>query len=397
MKVRIAQKDFQMLLEQAGLFIDRRASLPVLLHVLLRATRGRGFPRLIATATNLEHSIATWLLTDVEEEGEVLVEAKPLLEFVKSLPKDGEVVLETHTKTVTNEYGEYEEVTLTVRCGGAEMTFRHLHDELPLPDKIRGAKISTFADQFLLALRVVPFASKDPARPALQGVLFDLEEDTLHLVATDGYRLAHATVPVQVPEGLEIPKYRWIVPAAALAKVEKILRKQKYDGAIHIQPHFPEMGVPRTALRWAGVSVVTDTIDSVYPTWEQILQETRNATLHVMADERDLSRAVKALKTAAKEASNVIRVRVNGVLQMSASASEIGETKLTVPADIQGHASGEEDYIIGLNYRYLQDVLKALKKRQVIMSFLPDNTRPVHFTARNDPNFEYIQMPMRLG
>lgn len=397
MKARIDKKDFQQMLEQANMFINRHASLPVLLHVVVKATRGK-MPRLLVAATDLEQSIAAWLMTDVEEEGEVLIEARPLLAFVKSLPKDAEVLLETHTKTAKNEYGEYEETFLTVSAGGASMTFRSLPDELPLPKPIRAPHIRVDALQFQLALqRVVFAASKDPSRPTLQGVLFEVDGDTLHLVATDGYRLAHAVLNAHIPEGLEIPKYRWIVPAHTLANVEKMLRKQKYNGMVVIQPDFPEEGTPRTAFRWAGVSVATYVIDSQYPKWEAIIEQARkNTNLYVITHEPDLTRAVKALKPAAKAGSNMIRFNVNGVVQMSARAVDVGETVLTVPADIQGHEGEEEEYIIVLNYKYLEDVLKALKKRQVVLGFQPDNTRPVLITPKGDPHYEYMQMPMRI-
>ncbi len=399
MKVYIGQKDLKMLLEQATLFVPRLASLPVLEHVLIRGTRGKkGFHRLIVAATSIEEAIATWLLTDVVEEGEALVEAKPLLEFVKSLPNE-DVTLETHTETVTDEQGEHERVTLTVRCGDIESTFPVLHDEFPVPERIEGPRIRVYGDQLQLALRqVVPAASKDPARPTLEGVLFEAEGQSLHLIATDGYRLAHATVDAyDVPEGLDIPKYRWIVPATALAKIEKVLRKQKYDGDIHIQPDFPDddKKTPRTAFRWAGVSVGVMNIDATFPVWEQIVEPTRENPLRIIASEPDLSRAVKALKTAAKAGNNMIRIRVNGVVEMSASAVEVGERKLTLLAEIFGR-HGDEDYAIALNWKYLEDALKALKKQRVLLAF-PDNPlRPVLIQPADYlGHFEYIQMPMR--
>ena len=391
MKVYIGQRDLKMLLEQATLFVPRKASLPVLEHVLIRGTRGKkGFHRLIVAATSIDQAIATWLLTDVVEEGEALVEAKPLLEFVKSLPNE-DVTLETHTIQ--------DATVLTVRCGDIESTFPVLADDFPVPERIEGPRIRVYGDQLQLALRqVVPAASKDPARPTLEGVLFEVEGQSLHLIATDGYRLAHATIDAyDVPEGLEIPKYTWIVPATALAKVEKILRKQKYDGDILIQPDFPDddKATPRTAFRWAGVSVGVMNIDATYPKWEQIVEPTRENPLRIIASEPDLSRAVKALKTAAKAGNNMIRIRVNGVVEMSASAVEVGERKMTLPAEIFGQ-HGDEEYAIALNWRYLEDALKALKKQRVLLAF-PDNPlRPVLIQPADYlGHFEYIQMPMR--
>ncbi|MFF5444629.1 MerR family transcriptional regulator [Streptomyces sp. NPDC012888] len=73
------------------------------------------------------------------------------------------------------------------------------------------ARASVPAAELAAALDSVRFAvGGDPELPVLRGVLFDFEDDALHLVATDRYRMALARVPTTGPAG---PRAQAVVPA----------------------------------------------------------------------------------------------------------------------------------------------------------------------------------------
>ncbi|MBW5480717.1 MerR family transcriptional regulator [Streptomyces bambusae] len=73
------------------------------------------------------------------------------------------------------------------------------------------AQVSVPADGLAAALDAVRFAvSADPELPALGGVLFDLEGESLYLVATDRYRMAVAQTEAAGHDG---PRTQVVVPA----------------------------------------------------------------------------------------------------------------------------------------------------------------------------------------
>ncbi len=73
------------------------------------------------------------------------------------------------------------------------------------------AEAAVPADALAAALDAVRFAvGTDPELPALAGVLFDLEGETLHVVATDRYRMAVAQAGAA---GYDGPRLQIVVPA----------------------------------------------------------------------------------------------------------------------------------------------------------------------------------------
>ena len=69
------------------------------------------------------------------------------------------------------------------------------------------------AAELAAALSSVRYAvGSDPAHPALHGVLLDAGDGTLHVVATDRYRLAAAAVPIAVPAATNCTKSRRDTP-----------------------------------------------------------------------------------------------------------------------------------------------------------------------------------------
>ena len=405
MKVAIAKKTLQEALEQTVRAVPRRAALSLLEHVLIQARGGR----LFLLATNLETTVLAWREATVTGEGQALVEARPFLEFVKALPDEPVSITLVETRTVrqvpaVDAPGRSEEVEeverrLEVTCGPLHSAFLAPHDpaEFPLPPKIHGLRVLLDAQALTEAVaRVEVAVSRDESRPTLQGILLDVEPPhALTLVATDGYRLA--THRLQTLNEVAPTPRHWIVPGRALADIARMLRKQKYRGTVVIDAHFPEKGTDAamTAFRWPGVSVAVVNIDATYPDWRAIVAPVRPA-IRVAAPGKALADALKALKTAAS-ATNAVRLRVNGVFEMTTRAADVGEVRMTVPAEIVGKDGEDDDYIIGANWRYVQDVVKALKKNTVVIGFQEDNVRPMLFTAEGlEETYRYVLMPMKL-
>ncbi|MFF8680603.1 MerR family transcriptional regulator [Streptomyces sp. NPDC015237] len=96
----------------------------------------------------------------------------------------------------------------------------------PRTDSVR---LSVPADGLAAALDSVRFAvGADPELPMLGGVLFDVEGDTLHVVATDRYRMAVARTTATGHGG---PRDQVIVPAPLVDAMRALLGG---DGPVHL-------------------------------------------------------------------------------------------------------------------------------------------------------------------
>ncbi len=95
--------------------------------------------------------------------------------------------------------------------------------------------------------------------------------------------------------------------------------------------------------------------------------------------------------------TKAIQLRVNGVFEMTTRTADVGEVRMTVPAEITGKDAEADDYITGANWRYVRDVVNALKKETVVIGFQAENVRPMLFTAKGlEETYRYVLMPMKL-
>ena len=89
MKLKIAKTDLLSLVSKAQQVVEKRNTMPILVNVLLDASKDQ----LSVFATNLEVSLTDSINADVVEPGKVAINAKSFFDVIKELP-DGEVVLE---------------------------------------------------------------------------------------------------------------------------------------------------------------------------------------------------------------------------------------------------------------------------------------------------------------
>ena len=85
MRITIATQEFAKALYRVQGIADKKSTMPVLAHVLLKAENGIG---LTVSATDLDVGVQGTYQADVENNGSVSVHAKQLFEIIKSLTSD---------------------------------------------------------------------------------------------------------------------------------------------------------------------------------------------------------------------------------------------------------------------------------------------------------------------
>jgi DNA polymerase III subunit beta len=132
------------------------------------------------------------------------------------------------------------------------ITARRLLDQQEKPMTTMNVLGTDLAD----ALAAVRFAvSDDPELPALGGVLFDYDGDTLRLVASDRYRLALATVQTTNQHG---PAVQVIAPRSLID--DRALSHDK-EVTVRLDSQAVTIGGSRSAA-----------IDAVFPDYQRLLQ-----------------------------------------------------------------------------------------------------------------------------
>ena len=208
MKLSCTQENFNQ-----GLFIvshvaSKNTSLPILNNVLIVAKEGS----VNLSATNLEVGVSCTVRGKVEKEGDFTVQSRLIADYVSLLPKD-----RIDLETVNEGAGE----ALNISCKNHHTKINgQSASDFPLIPKIekKDAYVINYQD-FKQAIGQVVFAvSVSETRPEINGVLFDLSNNTLVMAATDSYRLAEKTVKLsQKSKG---SSQQVVVPARALQELQ---------------------------------------------------------------------------------------------------------------------------------------------------------------------------------
>src|SRR5688500_16912295 len=205
MRFTITRENLHHGLAAVAATIPTRTTLPVLSNLMLEA-EGDGVR---VSGTDLDIAVSLKVPAEVEEAGALTVPARKLQELARELPEQPARV---STK------GDRLELT----CGRATFRLNGMpRDEFPtFPAgdftnswKIDGRILHQLIHQTSFAV------STEESRPILNGVLWQLADEDMRMVATNGHRLARMRVPAQA---LGAPKADLIVPPKALAQVERL-------------------------------------------------------------------------------------------------------------------------------------------------------------------------------
>ncbi len=347
------------MLTRASRAVVARSPLPILQGVLCDVSGGT----LTVTGTDNEITVRTYLDVEVSEEGKAVIPAKLAAEAVRKLPP-GAV-------TLSSDGAEVE-----ITGSGPRFKLREMAvDDYPkIVDADVSDAVTLEGESLIKALSQVGVASSsDDARPTLTGVLFEANDDSLRLVATDSYRLAVRDVPGVTTDESKLVPYR------ALRELGRTVGT----------------GSMQVALGDRDASFVTNNgrltvrvIDSTFPNYRQLLPE-RHANRLIV----DKTAILDAVGRAALVAEDHIPVRLamhQGGVELSVIRQEVGEETEYLDGEYTG-----EDITIAFNTRYLTDGITAVDDEKIVID-TSDPLKPGLIHGASSTDFRYLLMPVRL-
>jgi len=368
MEFQISTDELRKALSRAQGVVERKATMPILSHVLLQAKPAQ----LSVTAFDLDVGLTSDLPAQVSTEGAVALSAKHLLDIVQNLP-EAQVAFSKQA----NHHVE-------ISSGSANYRLVGLADaEFPkLPAKESARLVSISAVGLLEMIRRTSFAiSTDETRYNLNGVFFEPREDNkVRMVATDGHRLAL----VERVLGAQLAFASGaILPRKGLLELRKLLDEAP---EAEVQLAFVDN---LFLFKRADLSMLMRLVDGQFPDYQRVIpkQHERLVSLPRMRFVEGLKRI--ALLSAEK--SNAVRLTFSeNLLRISTQNPDLGEARDDVAVGYKG-----EELSIGFNARYLLDVLGALPSEEVRLS-LGDEHSPALIQAPDDESYVAVVMPMRV-
>ncbi len=375
MKVTTNSNNMAKAVSIVGRAAAKHTTLPVLGNVLLAANADGS---LTLAASNLEWSIVHTMSAQVEVEGQATIPTQ-FGEWVKSLPV-GALVLESNDKHAVNATVE----TAKARFAGVDP------EQYPVLPDLEGDSCIVNGGALRAALNKTVFAaSTDMSHPALTGVFFEIQGETLTLAAADGFRLSQVQVALTAPAASD---FSVLVPAEMLRELGRLAWDDEATVTITVNDLRTQVGFDL-----GDTQVISRLMDGKFPDYRRIIPAESLYT--AMPKRAELLAAVKRAAIFAREGINAIRLELllEGAIRVSGTSAETGEGTTEMAAEITGEGTTEvaaRGLEIAFNSRFLTDLLAALDAETVRMQFMAP-TRPGVFDT-GEAGFVHVVMPMQI-
>ena len=337
MKFISNKADFFQALQRVIGVIPAKTTIPILGNILF-ALDGK---RLQLTGTDLEVSILTTLEVDGQTPGSVTIPAKKIYDIVRELP---EVPLqlevdERFRATLASDKGQYRIVGQSsdeypqIAAGQAESTLTY-----GLPRFLKMVETTQFA------------VSLDELRTTLMGVLLELREQELRMVATDGHRLVrYSDLSFRNKDrALQV-----IVPTKAL---HLLARNSDRHDTVELA-----IGENHIVFRTPATTIFSKLINGQFPNYERVIPTDNDQELIV--EREALISAVRRVSLFANQTTQQVRFSLSkNSLSVQAEDEQVGgDAKETLPVVFKGSKME-----IGYNSAYLLEILRHLETPEVL-------------------------------
>ena len=349
--------------------LPRKTTLPVLSNILIEA----GEDGFWMSGTDLDVSVRVWTAADVKEQGSLTAPGKKLQEIARELP-DRPVDMVTRGDQIE------------LKCGKSHFKLNGLpSDEFPtLPEVSFDEGWSVRTKDLQALIKHTSFAvSSEESRPILNGILWELRDGRMQMVATNGHRLARMAVPAGATT---MESADFIVPPTALQQVQRLFQEEEDLEVAHSGNHL--------GFRAGGTEVYTRLIEGSYPNYEQVIPKDNDK--YAIVDKSALASAVRRMAVVASDQTHRIRmIFESDRVHLNVLTPDLGEGDDELELTYEG-----EGLEIGFNAAYLLEILKHMATDEVKMTFkAPERAATIEpVTPDGEDKLDYLclVMPLRL-
>lgn len=364
MKIKVTQEKLSKALNNISRIAVGKVTLPILNNVLIRVDK----KRVSLVTTNLDMAIIDFLPVSSSEDGVVTVPAKLLAEFVSNLPKGETIEIsskDTKINVISKKY--------------SSLINGSLADDFPELPEINEKEAVVFkmgADEFKNSVgQVLVACSNDMTRPALTGVFFNTNKETLAIAATDGYRLAEKKIVEKVKSKIEA-----IVPAATLQEVLRSIDESIEEVEISFNDDL-------VCFRLGEIEIISKLIDASFPDYQKLIP--KNNDIKTTLNKEELIRITKlaALFSRSVGGSIICETKTPDTFLVKSIANEFGENDSNIKTKIEKNGK------VNLNSRFLLDALNSLEEPEVVFEF-SNKVSPIILKNKKDDKYTHIIMPL---
>jgi DNA polymerase-3 subunit beta len=367
MKFNISREALLKPLNLVAGVVERRQTLPILANILLVLDGDR----LSLTGTDLEVELVGRVqLTAAGDSGEVTVPARKLVDICKSLPEGSDIQISAQDSKVTVKSGRSRFTLSTLPA----REFPNVEDSMGTHQFVlKQGQLKRLIDRTGFAM------AQQDVRYYLNGMLWELNDKQLRVVATDGHRLAMCTLPQKVGVDGDI---QVILPRKGVLELARLLLEENAEIAIVI-------GSNHIRATTNDFTFTSKLVDGKFPDYQRVLP--RSPDKIVQGSRLELRQAFTRTAILSNEKYRGVRLKLTeNTLDILANNPEQEEAEETVSVDYKGEALE-----MGFNVSYLLDVLGVLSGEQIKLSLADPNSSAL-LEESDEGDSLYVVMPMRL-
>lgn len=353
-------------LQQVIGVVERRQTLPVLSNLLVVANDDT----VRFTGTDLEVEMSASVEAQDAQPGETTLPARKLFDICRALPDGSKIQFKMSADRMTVSSGR-SRFTLATLASSEFPVIENIDlvEQVSLPE----ATLKQLMDRTAFAM-----ANQD-VRYYLNGLLFDLREQALRCVATDGHRLALAET--QLSESRSTQR-QIIIPRKGVLELQGLF--ESGEGNVDI-----EFGRNHIRVRRNDVVFTSKLIDGRFPDYEAVIPIGADQEVTIQRD---------TFRGALQRAAILSNEKYRGV------KLEVSPNKLRIVAhnpeqeeaveELEARTSVNE-LSVGFNVNYLLDALNALQGEEILLCLRDGNSSCLLRTPDSEDS-RHVIMPLRL-
>lgn len=348
-------------------FVEKKQTMPILSNVYLK----KSGDSITVIANDMEIQASITINGNMSGDDFVItLPAKKLQDILKIFPDDTAVVFER------------QESKIVIKSGATKFTLQtQPADHYPLL-KINDNAIGQFTLEqsnlkALLGQIQYAMADKD-SRVFLNGMLFEIKNNQLRLVATDAHRLGFVTTTLND----NVENCNSIIPRKTIIELYKLLEDSSSNVNVKIYPH-------QVCFETEGKQLITKVIDGKYPDYERVIP-LGNDKLCLIRRE-DLLKAVERVSVIGIDKLKTITFEVHRNLLILTCRNEDQEDSRD---EVEITYQQDEQIKVSFNIHYVKDLLLNSHAEHLQWAFF-DGQRSVLVTMPNEVDFKSVIMPLR--
>ncbi|MGN1467329.1 MAG: DNA polymerase III subunit beta [Ruminococcus sp.] len=365
MKFSCLRTDLANAVSNVSRAVSTKSSIPALEGILIKAYG----EKINISGYDLEIGITTDIEATIQNQGEIVVGARLFSDIVRRLPEEI-VCIETDERMVTY-----------ITSGQSSFQIIGMSSvEYPdLPVFESNDNITMQAKVIKDMIRQTVYAVSDnKAKPIYTGSLFELEENSIRIVAVDGYRMSIRQETIECKSNT-----RFVVPGKTQQEVLKLITDDEDNVDILV-------GQRHIMFKIKNYSIISRLIEGTFLDYKTTIPN--ESKTEIVINTRAIINAVErvSILNSEKIQSPVRCTIANDEIKLLC-ATAVGRANDSVSVPVIG-----EDLEIGFNNRYLLDALKNCETDEVKL-LLNGGLSPMIIEPVKGDSFLCLVVPMRLS